>query len=94
MPHLDKVTRHNLITYFSESEINKLENVLFKENKYHLDYLEQREILHLAIFFKHYIVTRLNNNIPFEDAVYDKLYKYYESIRELIYLMVLVIIYS
>ena len=82
LPHLDKVTRHNLITYFSESEINKLENVLFKENKYHLDYLEQREILHLAIFFKHYIVTRLNNNIPFEDAVYDKLYKYYESIRE------------
>lgn len=81
LPHLDKVTRHNFITYFSESEINKLEKDLINENKYHLGYLEQREMLHLAIFFKHYMVTRLNENIPFEDVVCDNLYKYFESIK-------------
>lgn len=79
---LDKVSKYYLLKYFDTNELdifNKYCETLYQKG---LDYLQCEQFVNLAIFFKHYIVNNLKEDLFFEIVVFDNLMKYFNSIKD------------
>jgi len=79
---LDKVLKYYLMKYFDAKELdifNKYCETLYERG---LNYIQCEQFVNIAIFFKHYIVNNLNEDLFFETIVFDNLMKYFDSIKD------------
>ena len=76
---LDLVSKHYLCSYFTEEEINALNDFYTVLT---LSDLEKDCFLNLAIFFKYYLVVKKKMNLEFNSVVFNHLIIYYDSIKD------------